>query len=274
MLQPTWLVDGLAGVMVAVSIYCVARLVAARRWGRTLHRDVNVAHVAMGVGMAGMLDASLRTLPTGAWEVVFGAIALWFAAGTARLLAGPGLGPVGGDTAHHISHNLTHLVMAGAMIFMFAEGGAASAGTAVMAMGGGGHGGSNSGLLALLFVFILFVSAIWHADGLSRYTTARRSLVTVAAGAGPSPVPISTGIAPTGMVQTDMVQTDMVPTDMAPTVGGWPSSSAAGSSPEPVAPPEGAGADLDQSRWLAPRLEMGCHIAMCITMGYMLILLL
>jgi hypothetical protein len=71
MLQPTWLVDGLAGVMVAVSIYCVARLVAARRWGRTLHRDVNVAHVAMGVGMAGMLDASLPCgsppAPPGSW---------------------------------------------------------------------------------------------------------------------------------------------------------------------------------------------------------------
>ena len=26
--------------------------------------------------------------------------------------------------------------------------------------------------------------------------------------------------------------------------------------------------------WLAPRLEIGCHIAMCITMGYMLILML
>jgi hypothetical protein len=34
------------------------------------------------------------------------------------------------------------------------------------------------------------------------------------------------------------------------------------------------GAAPGQSGWLAPRLEMACHIALCITMGYMLVLLL
>ncbi len=29
----------------------------------------------------------------------------------------------------------------------------------------------------------------------------------------------------------------------------------------------------DDRPWLAPRLEIGCHIAMCVTMGYMLILM-
>ena len=28
------------------------------------------------------------------------------------------------------------------------------------------------------------------------------------------------------------------------------------------------------ARWLAPRLEGACHIAMCVTMGYMLVLML
>jgi hypothetical protein len=27
-------------------------------------------------------------------------------------------------------------------------------------------------------------------------------------------------------------------------------------------------------RWLAPRIEAGCHVAMCVTMGFMLVLML
>ena len=40
----------------------------------------------------------------------------------------------------------------------------------------------------------------------------------------------------------------------------------------PVATASPAGSVPEPSR--APRLEMGCHIALCITMGYMLILML
>ena len=34
------------------------------------------------------------------------------------------------------------------------------------------------------------------------------------------------------------------------------------------------GPDLDGRPFMAPRLEMACHVAMCVTMGYMLILML
>jgi len=39
--------------MVAVSLYCIAWLIAARRRDRQNHVDVNVSHVAMGVGGIG-----------------------------------------------------------------------------------------------------------------------------------------------------------------------------------------------------------------------------
>ncbi len=240
MLQPSWLVDTLAGVMVATSLYCVARLVAARRWRRELHWDVNIAHVAMGVAMAGMLVADLQTLPTGVWEIVFGGLVFWFANGSVRLFLRQGVGHPGSDAFHHLTHKLAHAVMAGAMLYMFVEGSTptgASASGAMSAMGGGGSG-SDLGVLTLLFTFLLFVSAVWHADGMSRYTTVRGPLVGATVGSG--------GGAPS-------------PTAGAVPEGTWGSD---------------AGGQEDPSVWLAPRLEMACHIAECVAMGYMLILLL
>ena len=248
MLQPTWLVDTLAVVMIAISTYCVARLVAARVWGRALHRDINVAHVAMGTAMAGALVAGFRTLPDGAWELVFGALVLWFGASAARLVVRPALAAV--DT-HHLSHNLTHMVMAGAMLYMFMETSsssvAAATPAAAMSLMGGARGSAASlGGLTLVLVFILFASAVWHFDGLTRYTTARRQLAPVASSVpahGTGALMATVVAAPAGATTAQ----DVTMTDAA---------------------------QAEQAHWLAPRLEMGCHIAMCITMGYMLVLLL
>ena len=35
-----------------------------------------------------------------------------------------------------------------------------------------------------------------------------------------------------------------------------------------------SGGGRENRRWLAPRLEMGCHIAMCVAMAFMLVLML
>ena len=47
--HPTWLAYTFAGVMVAVSLYCIAWLVVATRRNRQHHMDVNISHVAMGL---------------------------------------------------------------------------------------------------------------------------------------------------------------------------------------------------------------------------------
>jgi hypothetical protein len=243
MLQPTWLVHGLAGLMLVTSTYCVARLVAARVGQRTLHPDTNIAHTADGVAMAGMLVGSLRTLPTGAWEVVFAALTVWFGVRGGRFALSRGVPRVDGD---HLSHYLSHLVMSSAMFYMFVEG-TGTGSSSVMAMGGG-SATSNLTELTLLFVVVLFASAVWHADSLSRYTTVRPALVA----AGIQPLPSA------GPAVTDDVS--------GPTGRGHDADG------ETDGHTDGGGGD--QSRWLAPRLEMVCHIALCITMGYMLILIL
>jgi hypothetical protein len=243
-MQPTWLADVLATAMVTTAVYCVARLVAAQRWKRALHRVTNVAHAADGLAMAGMLVGSLKTLPDGVWEVVFGTFSLWFALRAARFLLRNGLGAMDGEHTHTLAHYVSHLTMSGAMLYMFVEAAPARSvpnATDVMAMGGAG-GTSNLTALTLLLIVILFASAVWHGDGLSRYTTIGR---------GPSGVRVSGGPEPQW-------------------VGEGPGAALAAGTFGLHPPHTSAGGPLR----LAPRLEMLCHMALCITMGYMLVLML
>ncbi len=222
--HPAGLAYGLAVLMVAVSLYCIAWLVVATRQSRHNHVDVNVSHVAMGLGMAGMLVPRLNLLPDGVWESVFVAIAAWFSWQGVRFVTGK-LSVRDGSVSHGLSHYLIHLVMALAMLYMYlaAVPGRVGAGGA-MAMTGPTGAGANFVGLPLLFVVILCASAVWQVDALSRSTPSRRTLVA----AGVASEGGGDGTAPPGLETTA----------------------------------------------LAPRLEMGCHIAMCITMGYMLVLML
>jgi hypothetical protein len=120
-----------------------------------------------------------------------------------------------------------------------------------MAMGAGGT--SNLTELTLLLAVVLFVSAVWHADSLTKYTTTRAALVGVGAALGAGATTATTTAPLSGAVATENPIDTANPTDGDSSVGG-------------TAP--------GQSQWLAPRLEMACHIALCITMGYMLVLLL
>jgi Domain of unknown function (DUF5134) len=249
---PTGLTDTLAGLMLATCLYCVARLVTARVWKRTLNRDTNIAHTADAVAMAGMLVGALKTLPDVAWEVIFASFTLWFASRATRSVLRYGIGGTGTGDEHLVSHYLSHLTMSGAMLYMFLE--AAPSGTgssgAMSAMGGGGNT-SNLTELTLLMVIVLFGSAVWHADSLTMYTTARRALVGAGAPLTGADFPASaTGSgSPAGPVSS-------------------PSRGMAPSPPEEIKDGQASTARL------APRLETACHIALCITMGYMLILLL
>ena len=69
----------LAAVMLSVAAYRVSRLISARPRGRATERDVDTAHCAEGVAMAGMLAPSLGLLPGVMWEAAFAAAAGWFA---------------------------------------------------------------------------------------------------------------------------------------------------------------------------------------------------
>ena len=79
-MTPTWLLDVVAGVMLAVAAVSAARLVAARPWRPgSVIIDTDVAHLLMAIAMAGVLTSALSTLPNAAWEVIFGVMIAWFA---------------------------------------------------------------------------------------------------------------------------------------------------------------------------------------------------
>lgn len=216
-LGPTWLVDALAAVMLTTAGYSVARLLAAWRWRRPVHYDINVAHTVMGVAMAGMLVAALHTLPTGAWEGVFGVVGVWFLGRVVLLVARRPAWSTDLDALHRLGHFLAHGAMSAAMLYMFLAITPATAGaTTVMGGMAAPHGAAALGL-PLVFAAVLIVSAVWHTDSLGRYSLA------VTAGSGGPGAAVALPVA--------------------------------------------------QRRWIAPRLEIGSHVAMCFTMGYMLILM-
>ena len=200
----------------------------------------------MGVAMAGMLVPALTTLPTGVWEAVFVGLAGWFSWQSVRFLARH-LGQGGEHVLHHVSHYLTHLVMSCAMLYMYLAaptGGAAHAGG--MSMGGATGATANFVGLPLFFLIVLSVSAVWHIDSLSSSSPNKTVLVS------------SVGdqeIAGGSRWANEQGQTMLA-------------ESATRSVTEPDGP------DPDDRSFMAPRLELACHVAMCVTMGYMLILML
>ncbi|MBO0816385.1 MAG: DUF5134 domain-containing protein [Actinobacteria bacterium] len=161
MTGPGWLVDTLAAVMLSVAAYCVSRLICARPRGRATERDVDTAHGAEGVAMAGMLVPSLGLLPGVMWKAAFAAAAGWFASRAirARRRDATRTPPPG--------HYLPHLMESGAMLYMLAAVPAARAGATVAGMGGPG-GGFGAG--AFVFALFLLGHAVWTAD---RFTTLR-----------------------------------------------------------------------------------------------------
>jgi hypothetical protein len=226
--RPTWLAYGFAVVMVAVSVYCIGRLLLARPLNRRNHYDVNISHGLMGLAMAGMLVPRWNYLPDGAWEVIFAVIALWFLALSVRFAARHGTQGTDDAHVHHISHFLIHLVMACAMLYMYWLG-ALTAGNGMSMSSRAVSAGDPA--LTLLLVTVLLASAVWQFDTISRFAPQPPTLVSVSGGVATA---AASGLAGEG-----------------------------GAAPEQRLNP-----------WLAPRLEIGCHVAMCLTMAYVLVLLL
>jgi hypothetical protein len=235
----TWLADTLAAVMIATAAYCLARLTLSWRQGRPTERPVDAAHVLMGVAMAGMLVPRLRVFWAGGWEVVFGLGAVGFAWLAVRELRSPSA-----ECTRPRHHHLQHVLMCGAMVYMLAAvTTVATAGSGGSGMAGMAGGAARFPTLALVLALGLFGYVIWTADRLT-------SLAPVAAlSAASTSVP------------------DMIP-DLVP-AGGVPAASASSAGPA-----EAASALARPSRPLSPRLAACCEIAMGVTMGYMLIMML
>jgi Domain of unknown function (DUF5134) len=234
---PSWLAYTFASVMIVTSAYCLCRLVISRRQHRPTDHGVDAVHVLMGVAMAGMLVPRLRVFWTGGWEVVFAGAAAWFGWQTIRGIRGQ---RAGGSRPGHPGQ---HVLACVAMLYMFL---AATSGATAAA----GHGGASTGAmaagparfptLALLLAVALFGYVVWTADRLP-------GLAPVAAAAR---IPA------------------LAPAEVA--AGASRSHGDSRTPDEDGAAPAGQGGGVPVS----PRLSACCDIAMGVTMGYALILML
>jgi hypothetical protein len=236
----SWLADALACVMIATAAYCVSRLVISWRGQRPTHRDVDAVHVLMGVAMAGMLVPRLRVFWVGGWEVVFGAAAAWFGwQATRRLGRRPAAGRTHGDHAQHLLACLAMLYM----LLAVTSAGAAADGHGSSSLASMPGGSAHLPTLALVFALALFGYVVWTADQLSS-----RTQMAVAAGR-----------------------------EQVPELAGRDGHYAGGSAPAERPGHRGTGpapAGQDGPAPLSPRLAACCEIAMGVTMGYMLIMML
>lgn len=98
-----------AVLMLAVAAYAAALLPLALRWRRP-GLDVELSHLAMGAAMAGMFVSAWSFGPALAWELVFGALLVWFAARALGSLR---------ESGFHLPHTAVHALMSVAMLLMY-----------------------------------------------------------------------------------------------------------------------------------------------------------
>ena len=259
MAGPSWLADTFAAIVLVVAAYCASRLVISRRWRRQTELDGDGMHVIMGVAMAGMLVAGLNPLPSPAWEAGFAVTATWFGSQAFRAYRGQAIGP------RWCRHPVPHLVESAAMLYMFLAVAASRSGSP----GGGMAGlGASSGAaarfpaLGLALAVFMIGYVVWTADRITPQMAARPG-IPAAVGAGSAaqePAAAFAALTATGAQVTGAEATagTQVTAETAPAPG------------TTEAPGDHAG----PGPFLAPRCLACCRIAMGVTMGYMLIIML
>ena len=241
MVQPSWLAGSLAALMMAVAVFSGVRLVASYARYVSVARDVELAHVAMALSMAGMLERNLTLIPGSAWIVIFIGSAVWFAGRSLGVLAGPGA--VGG-----LRRGAPLVLSSGTMVYMLW---AMPMWSGLVSLICGAHmvGMTSSGMtpaklpaLGLVLVALLFGEAVLLAQRL--FT-------------GGLPPAHATGLLLDGAASSD-----------TPQDGGLvrPAGVSLAVLDLVVAERRAAGPVLT-----SPRLAMGSRVAMSLIMGYMIL---
>jgi hypothetical protein len=234
---PAWLAGGLAALMIAIAVYCAGRLAVSRLRGKDTEVATDGLHVMMGVAMAGMFEPRLTPIPGGPWRAVFAVAAAWFAWQAVR---------AGRRPSTRCAHPAAHAVECAAMVYMILPVGSWPSGRGLGMTMPGMSPDTTTGNPALTLVLALFMLGyvLWAIDRLAVLSRAPAAATPrQAAAARPSlaalTVPAAAGI--------------LGPPGPGPTA-------------DPRRPPGRTA--------LAPRLAACYKIAMAITMGYMLILML
>ena len=262
MTGPSWLAGILAAAMIATAGYCASRLIIARAHQRREERGVDLAHTVMGVAMAGMLVSWLNPLPDAVWAVMFGAGTGWF--GWRAWRSCQHRTDAGHTDQSPYRHHVPHLVMCGAMVYMLlAAGAVVSATHPGLAMGGAAAAGRFP-LLALVLAVFMVGYVMWQADrlpALARASTPR---------AAPQPalalVPVAARSGQAAQPSEQAAQSDDAAPDLRSPQRRWGLFSRRPAGQDNMPPLT--------HRMLSPHLTACCQIAMAVTMGYMLILML
>jgi hypothetical protein len=140
---PHWLYYLSAVAMLLVAAYCLVLLVLSFTSRDSSGRDIDIAHILMGVSMAGMFVPTWAFGSTAVWELIFGVLLVWFI--TASIVSVQRFGL-------HVPHALVHAAMSLAMILMYVFPMATATRHGAMSMAMSGSSGSHldSGLAALL----------------------------------------------------------------------------------------------------------------------------
>jgi len=272
---PAWILDICAMVMLLVAAVSAGQLAVARPWrrGGAADADITVSHLLMGIAMAGMLTAGLRTLPGAAWEAIFAVMTAWFAWRLWPEARGRGVGALARG------HHAPHLLHSAAMLYMFAALAAPAAGGSGMAGMGGSSGGTQTlRLPTLAFVFVLLLVGYTVRD-LDRQALADGYFHVVGG-----------GLAPAGLAGPALATASLAPAT-GPASGAPARQGAGGATAvaamaqaqatqaaevSPVGRTEGGGetGPLAAGRLLlAPAVVKGCRVAMGVTMALMLIIM-
>jgi hypothetical protein len=260
-MTPAWILDVFAGLMLVVAAISAARLAEARPWQRgSAFFDTDIAHLLMGIAMAGMLAAGLTTLSNAAWVGIFAVLTGWFAVRVIVDARANGVRALAGG------HCAPHLVHSAAMVYMFAALVAPASGGAGMS-GMGGTSGMQTlryPTLAFVFALILIGYSIWDIDQLSgrRYSTSR---ARVAPARVATAVPAMAGAEPAALT---LARSHAAAADSVPS-GSGAAEAARAPAPEAGGPGGGSAAGI----LFSPATTVGCRIAMGVTMALMLLLI-
>jgi Domain of unknown function (DUF5134) len=234
MAAPSWLAGTFAAIMILTAAYSASRLAFSRLRGLATELDADALHAVMGVAMAGMLVPWLHLAPDSVWAAVFGVGAAWFGWHALR-----SRGPVRPGVSR-CRYPVPHLVECAAMIYMLLPVQQHGPGGPGMAMPGmSAAAGSQQGFPALAVILALFMLGyvVWTTDRLTSRAAQPNTVTTGMGSTGEQKVPVTTAVG------TSISAAISVPDDRA----GKPA--------------------------LAPRLAACTKIAMGLTMGCMLILM-
>jgi hypothetical protein len=148
---PSWLYYLFAVLMLAVAAYGVTLLLISLPMRQVSGRDVDIAHVFMGVSMAGMFVADWAFGPSGFWELVFSVLLIWFVVRSFQSIQQFGL---------HVPHQAIHAAMSFAMLLMYWYPAGMSAGSS-MSMSASSSAAKLDPGLGLLLAMAFFASAIF-----------------------------------------------------------------------------------------------------------------